>query len=51
MLRGDLVVGRLRYDSAVTRAQLVKSTVAEHTGGAVCQDVRTVWRHVVYALG
>jgi len=51
LLRGGLVVGRVRYDSAVTRAQIVSSSVAEYTGGAVTQDVQSVWRHLVYALG
>ena len=49
--RGVAVVGRVRYDPAVTRAQSVKASVVEYTGGAVSQDIRALWRHVVYALG
>jgi len=51
LLRGGLIVGRVRYDPVVTRAQIVRSSVAEYTGGAVSQDIQTVWRHLVYALG
>jgi len=49
--RGLASVGHVRYDKAVTKAQTVKATVTEYTGGAVTQDIKAVWRHVVYALG
>ena len=49
--RGVSVVGRVRYDAAVTQAQIMKATVIEYTGGAVSQDIQAVWRHVIYALG
>jgi len=45
------VVGRIRYDSAVTRAQVMKASVVEYTAGAVTQDIRGLWRHIVYSLG
>ena len=44
------VVGKIRYDDAFTKAQMLKSTVIEYTGGAVSEDVRALWRKVTYAL-
>jgi MinD superfamily P-loop ATPase len=49
--RGVRMAGRIRYDSAVTRAQIMKTTVVEYTGGAISVDIQAVWRNVVYALG
>ena len=48
---GLKVVGRVRYDPAVTRAQVMKAAVVEYTGGPVSDDIKDLWRHVVYALG
>jgi len=48
---GMKVVGRVRYDAAVTKAQVMRATVVEYTGGAVAQEVRALWRHIVYELG
>jgi len=45
------VVGKIRYDEAFTKAQILKSTVLEYTGGAVSEDVKALWRNVTYALG
>ena len=45
------VVGKIRYDEAFTKAQILKSTVLEYTGGAVSEDVKALWRNVIYALG
>jgi len=45
------VVGKIRYDKAFTRAQIMKCSVVEYTGGAVTEDVKTLWRNVTYALG
>jgi MinD superfamily P-loop ATPase len=49
--RGIKMVGRIRYDDAFTKAQILKSTVIEYTDGAVSQELRTLWRNVTYALG
>ena len=49
--RGIKVVGKIRYDDAFTKAQILKSTVIEYTGGAVSQELRALWRNVTYALG
>ncbi len=45
------MVGKIRYDEAFTKAQILKSTVLEYTGGAVSEDVKALWRNVTYALG
>jgi MinD superfamily P-loop ATPase len=45
------VVGKIRYDEAFTKAQILKSTVLEYTGGAVSEDVKALWRNVTYAIG
>lgn len=49
--RGMKVAGMIRYDEAFTKAQIMKATVLEYTGGAVSGDVRALWRNVTYALG
>jgi len=49
--RNIKVVGKIRYDEAFTKAQILKSTVIEYTGGAVSKDVKALWRNVTYALG
>ena len=48
---GNKIVGRVRYDPAFTKAQLMKATVVEYTGGQVAEDVKSLWRHLVYTLG
>jgi len=45
------VVGMVRYDKAITKAQVVGSSVVEYTGGAVAEDIKSLWRHVLYELG
>jgi len=49
--QGMKVVGRVRYDKAITKAQIVKSSVVEYTGGAVTDEIKSLWRHVLYELG
>ena len=49
--RNMKVVGKIRYDDAFTKAQILKSTVLEYTGGAVSEDVKALWRNITYALG
>ena len=44
-------VGRVRYDTAITKAQIMKTSVVEYTGGAVSEDIKHVWRNTIYALG
>ena len=47
---GMKIAGRVRYDNAITKAQIMKTSVIEYTGGAVAEDIKSVWRHVIYAL-
>lgn len=49
--RGMKVAGRVRYDKAVAKAQVVGTSVVEYTGGAITEEIKSVWRHVLYALG
>jgi MinD superfamily P-loop ATPase len=44
-------IGRIRYDRAFNKAQTMKASVIEYTGGAVTEDIKTLWRNVTYALG
>jgi len=44
------VVGKIRYDKAFTKAQIMKCSVVEYTGGAVSQDVKALWRNVTYVF-
>jgi len=48
---GAKVVGRIRYDPAVTKAQILEASIVEYTGGAITQEVQALWRNVVYELG
>jgi len=49
--RGVKLAGRIRYDEAFTKAQIMKATVLEYTGAAVSEDVRALWKNITYALG
>ena len=49
--RGVKAAGRIRYDNAITKAQIMKTSVVEYTGGAVSEDIKALWRNVIYALG
>jgi MinD superfamily P-loop ATPase len=44
------VVAKIRYDEAFTKAQIMKCSVVEYTGGAVTEDIKALWRNVTYAL-
>jgi MinD superfamily P-loop ATPase len=48
---GARVIGKIPYDNAVTKAQIMISSVVEYTGGLVSQEINSLWRQVVYALG
>jgi len=48
---GCKVIGKVRYDTAVTRAQLMKASIVEYTGGAVAHEIESLWRNVIYELG
>lgn len=48
--RGMKVVGEIPYDEAFTKAQIMKATLTEYTGGDIAERVKTLWRQVTYAL-
>lgn len=49
--RGVKVVGKIPYDDAFTKAQILKATVVEYTGADITEKVKALWRQVTYALG
>jgi len=49
--RGLKVAGEIGYDEAFTKAQIIKASVVEYTGGAVTEQIKALWRQVTYALG
>ena len=42
---GAGIAGRIRYDQAVTRAQILQKTVVE-TDAASAQDIRQIWDYL-----
>jgi MinD superfamily P-loop ATPase len=48
--RGIKLAGKIRYDKAFTMAQILKATVIEYTGGCVSEEIKALWRNVIYAL-
>lgn len=48
--RGLPVVGRVRYDEAITKAQVAKQAVVEGDYGLVAEDIKALWDQVVNAL-
>jgi MinD superfamily P-loop ATPase len=48
--RGVRVVGRVRYDDAVTKAQVQGQSVVEYAHGPVVDDVRRTWEGLTEAL-
>jgi len=47
---GASIAGRIRYDPAVTRAQLLQKTVVE-TDAASASDIRGIWKNVSLSEG
>ena len=48
--RGIQLVGEIPYDEAFTKAQIMKATLTEYTGGDIAERVKLLWRQVTYAL-
>jgi len=48
--RGITVAGEIPYDDAFTKAQIMKATVVEYTGGEITERIKALWRQVTYAL-
>lgn len=44
--RGIPVLGRIRYDDAVTLAQVAQTTVVEYADGPAAADIRALWTRV-----
>jgi MinD superfamily P-loop ATPase len=49
--RGITVVGEIPYDDAFTKAQIMKATLVEYTGGQIAEHIKALWRQVTYAIG
>ena len=49
--QGLKVIGKIAYDEAFTKAQIIKASVVEYTGGAITEQIKALWRNVIYALG
>lgn len=49
--RGLKVVGKIPYDESFTKAQVMKATLIEYTGGDITERVKAMWREITYALG
>ncbi len=48
---GLKVVGRIPYDEAFTKAQIMKATLTEYTSGATGGKLKAMWREIIYELG
>ena len=48
--KGLKMAGKIHYDEAFTKAQIMESTVIEYTGGAISEEIKTLWRNVTYAF-
>ena len=49
--KGIKVVGKIRYDEAFTKAQVMGAAVVEYTGGAVAGEIKFLWKNILYELG
>lgn len=45
------VIGKIPYNEAFTKAQIMKATLVEYTGGEITERVKAMWRELTYALG
>lgn len=48
---GLKVVGKIPYDDAFTKAQIMKATLIEYTGSDITEKIKAMWREVIYELG
>jgi MinD superfamily P-loop ATPase len=49
--KGLKVIGKIPYDEAFTKAQIIKASIVEYTGGVITEQIKALWRQVTYALG
>ncbi len=47
---GVAVLGRIRYDDAVTRAQIKRLAVVEDGDSLAAEDIRVLWENVQTAM-
>ena len=47
--RGLKLAGKIHYDNAFTKAQIMESSVIEYTDGVVSGEVRDLWQNVIGA--
>ena len=48
---GSPVIGEIPFDSIVTKAMVLKSTVVEYTGGMVSSEIKKMWMRLEHSLG
>ena len=48
--RNIKVVGKIRYDKAVTKAQVAKQSIVEYTDTGVSDDIKALWENVIDTL-
>jgi MinD superfamily P-loop ATPase len=48
---GLKVIGKIPYDESFTRAQILKATLIEYTGGEIAEKVKAMWREITYERG
>jgi MinD superfamily P-loop ATPase len=48
--RGIQVVGRVRYDRAVTEAQIHEKSVIEYSDGEISKEIKQLWKNVYHAV-
>lgn len=48
--RNIKVVGKIRYDKAITKAQIAKQSIVEYTDTGVSDDIKSLWNNIVNAL-
>ncbi|MFA5293783.1 MAG: 4Fe-4S binding protein [Phycisphaerae bacterium] len=49
--KGLKVIGKIPYDEAFTKAQIMKTTLIEYTGGDIAEKIKTMWREIICKLG
>ncbi len=49
--KGLKVIGKIPYDESFTKAQIMKATLIEYTGGDIAEKVKSMFREITYALG
>ncbi len=47
---GLSIAGRVRYDNAVTRAQIEKKSIVEYQSDGIAEEIQTIWAKVYEVL-